>query len=502
MSKEDLEKLDVDAVDQLPQARSMLSMLKALILQLMGLIDDLRASLASKDTRIAELERAILGPKSERTPRRLRTVEPADPAAQKARQAEGQRKRKAHRAEKQALETVEVAHLLPTNCPGCQGVGPFEVLPPEVTHCVEYVPSHFVRERHVQHKARCGCGRIFCAPPPARVGDGSHYGPGLHAHAVVSKCADALPLHRQAKRFARESVRIARSTLTDLFHRSASLLVPLYLRLLALVAASDYVNADETSQPVMDEEKCRRGFIWTFISAAQRIIAYVFSKDRSGETPQRVLGQSVGLLQVDGYTGYNHVTTPKGRDRLGCLGHARRYFHKARDKCPAEAQFAFDLIRRVYEVEYKAAALGVIGSPHHLALRVAESVPLMERFKAWIEEQRPLHAPKSPLGEALRYAHNQWPCLTKFLGDPRVRLDNNISEGALRIIALGRDNFHWVGNDDAGQNLAILQTLVSTCVACDVNPQLYLTDVLVRIQTHPAAGLDDLLPMHWKPAVA
>src|SRR5690606_13301847 len=100
-------------------------------------------------------------------------------------------------------------------------------------------------------------------------------------------------------------------SLTDIFHRTAALLQPLYTRLLQLVAVSDYVNADETSQPVMDKDQCRRGFIWTFI--ARGIIAYVFSKDRGGETPQRILGDTVGYLQVDGHTGYK-VTHQRSRD--------------------------------------------------------------------------------------------------------------------------------------------------------------------------------------------
>ncbi len=126
------------------------------------------------------------------------------------------------------------------------------------------------------------------------------------------------------------------------------------------------------------------------------------------------------------------------------------------------------------------------------------SKPIMERWRAWLDQQRPLHNSKGPLSEAIRYATNQWEYLTRFLDDPKIRLDNNLSEGRLRIIALGRDNFRWVGHDEASENLAILQTLVATCVACDVNPHDYLTDVLLRVATHPASKLDELLPMNWK----
>jgi len=191
-----------------------------------------------------------------------------------------------------------------------------------VSYEYERVPERLVRRRHVQRKYVCKCGHIACGTPPERVGDCAHYGPGLHADAVVSKCADAMPINRLAKRYQRAGVPMARSTLTDLFHRSAARLEPIWKRLKTLLADASHVNADETSQPVMDTEKCRRGFMWTFI--ADSIVLYVFSASRSGATAGRVLGDSVGVLQVDGYTGYDRVTTPDRRTRAGCLAHARR----------------------------------------------------------------------------------------------------------------------------------------------------------------------------------
>ncbi|MBN1947757.1 MAG: transposase, partial [Bradymonadales bacterium] len=102
------------------------------------------------------------------------------------------------------------------------------------------------------------------------------------------------------------------------------------------------------------------------------------------------------------------------------------------------------------------------------------------------------------MGEAITYAQNNWEALSVFLKDPKVRLDNNISEGQLRIIALGRKNFLFLGNDVAGENLAVLQTLISTCIINEVNPIAYLTDVLIRIQDHPMSQVDELLPQHWQ----
>lgn len=499
MAREDIEKLDVDAIaGDSPAARSVLLMLKALILELYALLADLRATLASQQAENAELKRALFGPKSERkrsTPARTKpTVSPEEAAA---RQAEGKKKRTANRQAKAELPTSDVTHPSPTVCPSCRGTGPFEALPPEVSYQIEVVPARLERTRHIQEKCVCPCGEILCGPAPARVGDCAQYGPGLHADAVVSKCADAMPLHRLARRYVRAGFLVARSTLTDLFHRSAVLLQPLHQRLLALVAAEAYVNADETPQPVMAAEKCRRGYIWTFIAGP--IITYVFNASRSGLTPLRELGDSQGILQVDGYTGYNQVTTPSRRTRVGCIAHVRRYFYKARGAALAEADHVLELIRALYKVEIDAAASAILGTPAHRALRQHRSKPIMDQWKTWLLEQEPLHTPKGPMGEAIRYALNQWKHLTHFLDDPRISLDNNVSERSLRIIALGRDNFRWVGHDEAGEHLAILQTLVSTCISCGVNPHSYLTDVLLRVSTHPASKLDELLPMNWQP---
>jgi transposase len=79
-------------------------------------------------------------------------------------------------------------------------------------------------------------------------------------------------------------------------------------------------------------------------------------------------------------------------------------------------------------------------------------------------------SPKELIGEAIGYAVGQWDALTLFLTDPHLPIDNNASERALRVAALGRKNFLFVGHDDAGENLAGLYSFVATCEANSVNP--------------------------------
>ena len=124
----------------------------------------------------------------------------------------------------------------------------------------------------------------------------------------------------------------------------------------------------------------------------------------------------------------------------------------------------------------------------------------MDRFRKWLEEQQGLHPPKSQMGKAVGYALRSWDALAAFLDNARVPLDNNASERALRGAALGRKNFLFVDHEAAGENLAGLYSLVATCEAHGVNAQAYLTDVLLRVQTHPQSRIDELLPMNWQAA--
>ena len=210
------------------------------------------------------------------------------------------------------------------------------------------------------------------------------------------------------------------------------------------------------------------------------------------------MGGSEGTLVVDAYTGYNSVSGPEGRTRAGCMAHVRRKFFDAFKAGHQEAQTALDFILDLYHVEHDAKALGVARKPEHLAMRKARSGPVLEKFHEWLTTNQGVHTPKGPMGKAIRYAINNWDALREFLKSEQIPLDNNQSEAALRIVALSRKNSLFVGHDEAGENLARVLTIGTTCLMADVNPVEYLTDLLLRIQTWPANQLADLLPASWK----
>jgi len=452
--------------------------------------------IADLKQKLAALERRVLGPKSEKMPPMSGEVakeRPRDPE-------EAKRKRREALAAKASVETTTVDIPVPAEerqCPACGNQELKTVGEGTPSSIYDYVRGHFRKRLYRRETLSCSCGDyIVKAPPPDRVDDNCQYSASFIAFIIVSKCEDGLPFYRLAKMISRSGVPAARSTLTDLFHRGADLLAPLSARLIERVAEEQIVFADETSIKMLEGNK--RAFIWTFLGGD--LIGYEFSPDRSGETPSRVLGDSQGELVVDMYTGYNAITQPGKRRRAGCLAHARRKVFEAKEDPAAAA--ALEIIRDVYVVEHDARAAGIEGTSDHLELRRSRTRPLMARLLSWARDVRRTHNPKSPLGGAARYIARNHAALTRFTRVAALPPDNNRSEAALRRVALGRKNYLFVGNEDAGKNTAGLFSLVASCAHNEVDPIAYLSDVLVRVGSHPQSRIDELLPDKWRPPEA
>ena len=467
-------------------------------------IATLTEKLTAVESTVEKLQRHVFGQRSEKMPPVAETIR--DPAKAEAARIAALRTRRENIEKRRQLTTRKIEHKVreeQKTCPKCGGHDFSRLGGGDVTELYDLVPAKVERQLHVQEKLRCRCGEtIITADPPAKVYDKARFGPTFIAQVVVSKCADSLPLYRQAKAYRRAGVEVDDSTLGQLFHRAAEATKPLSKRLLQLVSEKEIVQADETTQRVQAKGKTRTAWLWSFIArdeAEKEIISYVFSRSRSGETPLRVLGDSLGKLVADAYSGYNRVTLPGGRERAGCLAHLRRKFFEAQSTAPELAKIAMDYILDVYRVERAALDADLLGTPEHLEMRQTQSAVIMEAFKAWLDLEEAQQLPKSPIGEAIGYALSQWDALTLFLTDPHLPVDNNASERALRVAALGRKNFLFVGHDEAGENLAGLYSLIATCEANGFNPVDYFADVLLRVQTHPASRIDELLPHRWKP---
>lgn len=454
---------------------------------------ELEQKLESLQQRMAQLEKHVVGPQSEKRKKKSGKMPPAvKPETAKAATRRANREiRESH------LETEVTPVPVPASectCPHC-GAGELGRVgdgKPSVVY--EYVAAHFRKRVYLRETRACTCGQyVVTAPPPDRVGDKTRYAPSFVAHLIVAKCADNRAHYNLAKEYARVGIPIGRSTITSLFHRAADIVEPLVKRLFTRIAAEDLVLADETSMRMQRVEK--KAFIWAFLGG--RLIGYRFSCNRSGATPSDVLGDSEGKLVCDAYTGYNKLLSSGRRRRAGCLAHARRKIFDSQPE-PAAAE-ALDLIGEIYGVERDAKSKGVEGTAAHADMRKTRSRAPFAKLLCWARRQRREHGPKTLLGRAARYILNNFRELGVFLRDPRVPPDNNASESALRRVALGRRIFLFVGHEDAGHRLARLYSLVASCELNGVNPIAYLTDVLTRIDHHPSSRIDELLPNAWKP---
>jgi transposase len=141
-------------------------------------------------------------------------------------------------------------------------------------------------------------------------------------------------------------------------------------------------------------------------------------------------------------------------------------------------------------------------SPQHLELRQRKSGSLVKKIWRWVDARSGKHSPKSKMGTALSYATKQRDKLAQFLYKPKLPLDNNAAERALRIVALGRKNSLFAGSAEHAQYLAIIQSIIATCRMHAVNPYDYIRHVLIKIQSHPAARIAELMPWRWRPSGA
>ena len=408
-----------------------------------------------------------------------------------------QKLRAANTLARTKLETEIVPVPVPEDqrtCPSCgnkdlKSVGNGT---PSLTY--QYVAAHFRRCIYQRETLSCKCGKhIVTAPCPDKIADRSPYSASFIAAVIVQKCEDGLPIYRMEKQFARIGIPVARSTMTELFHRGASLLSPIVTRILARIAEAQIVFADETSIEMQTSDK--RAFVWTFLGGG--LTGFVFSTTRSGDVPMRVLGETQGELMADLYTGYNAITMHGRRRRAGCLAHARRKIFEA--KANEEAEVGLEIIRQIYVIEHDAREAGIEGTDKHLLLRGEKTRPLVAKLLWWARGVKRVHGPKSLLGKAAGYILRGRKPLTRFLYVAALPPDNNRSEAALRRVALGRKNYLFVGHEEAGENMAGLFSVVASCVQNNVNPIEYITDVLHRISDHPHADIDALLPDRWRP---
>jgi transposase len=376
-----------------------------------------------------------------------------------------------------------------------------------VSEMLDWVPASLrvIRIRRPKYACR-RCQKVVQAAAPDRVIAGGLASPALLAQVLVSKYCDHLPLYRQSQIFARQGVDLERSTLAGWVGGTCWWLEALYDRLSAAVLSSNQLFADDTPLPVLDpgRRRTKTGRLWVY-ARDQRgwagtdppAVFYVYEPDRRAARPKAHLDAFKGILQVDGYVGFEQVTGKGDVVLAACWAHARRKFYEiAKADSSPIAEQALQRIAEIYAVEAEIRGQDPVG---RLARRQATSRPLVEAFHSWLETQLPRLPQSGKLAEAIRYALSRWTGLTRFLEDGKIELDTNPVERAIRPVALGRKNHLFAGSDRGARRWAIVSSLIETAKLNGVEPHAYLSDVLQRMaEGYPASRLDDLLPWKWK----
>ena len=173
----------------------------------------------------------------------------------------------------------------------------------------------------------------------------------------------------------------------------------------------------------------------------------------------------------------------------------RRKFVEAQASDPAKASEALAYVRTLYAVERQIQTEHLVGDTA-VSLRRSRAGPIVQQFGEWIEQEHRTALPKSPLGQAVGYAWNQWPSRERYRTEARFGSDNNVAERAVRPLAIGRKNWLFIGGDGGLPTARVLLSLCASAKRHGLNPWAYLTDVLTRMATKPS-DLTPLLPDHW-----
>ena len=506
--------LDLDA---LPPA------VREAFLAMQAEVEGLRAQTERQDYLIAELRHALYGKRSEQMnpdDRQLafEDLETAVAEAEAAREAvtvrnaDGTTRRPAAKRNLGHLpdhlprieQVIEPARkVCPCGCTDMVKIGE------DRAERLDIIPARFqvivtVRPRYACR--RCDAG-VCQAETPHWLIEGGLPTEGTLAHVAVSKYADHLPLYRQCQICGRGGVDLDRSTLASWCGTAAYHLAPVVDRMLVHLKRSSRLFMDETRAPVLDPGagKTKTGYLWALTRDDRGwggedppAVVFTYAPGRHGSHAMDILRGFDGILQVDGYTGYDALAGPKRVNGKPvtlayCWAHARRKLHDIYQKDGSE--IAAEGLRRIAQIYKVEASVRGRTPEERLAARQEQSAPLVADFRQWLTLQRTCISTKSRLGEKLAYIHQHWDGLQIFLTDGRVEMDTNPVENTIRPITLNRKNALFAGHDEGGRTWARMASLIETCKLNAVDPYAYLRATLTDIANrHPASRIDDLMP--------
>lgn len=493
-------------------------------------IKNLQERIRELTAQVAWLNRQLFGRKSEK----LRVYDPnmpdlfADEFSGLRQQAEEKRDEAVEKIEKESVEDVkrnrqnrkmiEDLPVLETDTIEPKGVdlSLYRRIGEEITKVVKHKPGMLyvkviIRPKYALKDSTllppAGQKGVEIAPMPLMPVDKCIADTSLLAEILLQKYEYHVPFYRQIQQYRHLGMKgLTESTLDGWFKKTVELLKPLYEELKREVFSCDYVQVDETTVPVINREKHKadKEYLWMVRSVMERLVIFHYDGgSRAGAVIESLANQYnfKGYLQCDGFAGYETVFKANPDVRLlNCLVHIRRHFEQALDENREMAQHALTQIQHIYKIERQCDEAG-LSYDERRQKRQELARPIMEAMKVWMETEGIKYSPGSLTGKAITYAYTKWDNIIRCLDDGRLYWDDNLAENVQRPITLSRKNFLFCGNHEAAVNMSVICSLLATCKAHEVNPRVYLNDVIAQMPYHKKATQEELLnllPHKWK----
>ncbi|WP_461219260.1 IS66 family transposase [Lapidilactobacillus salsurivasis] len=373
---------------------------------------------------------------------------------------------------------------------------------------LHFIPAKLYRERIYTRTYKCleceledGIAHLIQAHTPAALIPHSLASASVVAEIICQKFILGTPLYRQLPNWKRLGIALSEATATNWIIKSSQMVAPIYDLLWQAISAQRYLQGDETPIQVLRESgkaATAKSYMWvarTVKQCPQQIILYAYSKTRSGTFAQKLYQNFTGILQCDGYAGYNLLANSV--TRVGCWAHVRRKFYDAAQvNGKTVASVPLTLIDEMFARERQWQHF----SPRVRRRRRRSQIrKLLKRFWKWIASAQVL--PKSRLGKAITYAVDQRPTLDRLINIGMMDWSNNASERNMKRLVIGRKNWLFSTSPAGARSTAIWLTLIESAKANGIDPRAYITYLLKELPQQPdfadPAQLAVYLPWHY-----
>ena len=376
---------------------------------------------------------------------------------------------------------------------------------------LDIIPAKLKAIRHIRKKYACPCCEqyVVTAKKPKQPIEKSIASPGLLAYIATNKYCDALPLYRQTELFKRIGIDFNRTQLANWMIKTGELIQPLINLMQDHIRQQSVMHLDETTVQVLKEQDKTaqsKSYMWVMACYGQQpAVLYHYAPSRSGVVAENLLQGTPPntAVIVDGYEGYQKACDTQKLKRLGCWAHARRRFvnvqkltqgnkkQKGKNKV-GKADQALAFIQKLYAVERQIKDKPI---DERYQIRQAQSKPVVEKLRQWLDKNLPHTPPKVELGKAMSYLHEQWPRLVGYLENGAYPIDNNPVENSIRPFTVGRKNWLFSNSQAGAHASANLYSLIETAKANDHNPYEYLKEVFAKLpNADQVEEIENLLP--------